>query len=278
MIGRLCRALLTRAARRWPAELRDSLLAEWRAELHVMPGATRRMRYAASLATSRPHREGAVVLRPQRDVAHGLVWLVLITVLPAVYLPLALNWTSGMDPNTVVWQTWVAGGSVVAAAVLGVVCGSLTTGVTRVIEPMAVACWTVGIGYVTVLANYVVEGSLDGALLTDLTYWALSAMALCTLAAWVARAGWRLLSWVIVVIAVPVTFWFANQHSALSDFSALGMEPFFGGEYLPAFLFTIGMQELLHVIIFLLVYAHVLVLRHRAVPVPLAEGSKEVAA
>ncbi|GAA2375499.1 hypothetical protein Cme02nite_05060 [Catellatospora methionotrophica] len=276
MISRLCHTLLARAARRWPVDLRAAMLAEWQAELHVLPTTAQRLRYAASLATSRPHREGAVLISPQRAVAHGLLWLALITVLPTVYLPLALNWTSGMDPGTVVWQTWVAGGSVVAAAVLGAVCGSLTTGVTRVIEPMSVARWTVGVGYVTVVAYYLVGGGLDGAMLTDMTYWALSAVALCTLAAKVAGAGWRLLSWVIVVIAVPVTFWFAHLHSALSDFSALGMEYFFGGEYLPAFLFAVGKQELLHVIIFLFVYAHVLVLRHRAAPV--AEASQEVAA
>ncbi|GAA1359112.1 hypothetical protein [Catellatospora chokoriensis] len=278
MIGRLCRALLTRAVRRWPVELRDALLAEWRAELHVMPGTARRLRYAASLATSRPHREAAVAVRPRRDLAHGVLWLVLIAGLPAVYLPLALNWTSSTDPYMIVWQPWVAAGSVVAAAALGIFCGSLTTGVTQAIKPMSVARWTVGVAYVAVLAYYVVEGSLDGALLTDMTYWALSVAALCTLAAWVARAGWTWLSWAIVVVAVPVTFWFANLHNGLSDFSALGLEPFFGGEHLPAFAFAVGRQELLHVIIFLLVYAHVLVLRHRAVPVPVVEAPKEVAA
>ncbi|GAB4050540.1 hypothetical protein [Catellatospora paridis] len=278
MISRLCHGLLARAARRWPVDLRDAMLAEWQAELHVLPTTAQRLRYAASLATSRPHREGAVVIRPHRDVAHGLLWLLSITVLPAVYLPLALNWTSSTDPIMIVWQTWVAAGSVVAAAVLGIVCGSLTTGVTQSIKPMAVARWTTGIAYVAILAYYVVEGSLDGALLTDMTYWALSAAALCTLAAWVARAGWMSLSWAIVVIAVPVSFWFANLHNGLSDFSALGMEPFFGGEHLPAFTFAVGKQELLHVIIFLFVYAHVLVLRHRAVPVPVVEAPKEVAA
>ena len=93
MIKRLCRAFLTAAARRWPDYLRDEMLAEWRAELHAMPGTARRLRYAASLAASRPHREPAVVVRPGRNFAHAVLSLVLIAGLPMLYAQLALGWT-----------------------------------------------------------------------------------------------------------------------------------------------------------------------------------------
>ncbi|WP_433343764.1 hypothetical protein [Micromonospora sp. CA-111912] len=54
---RLADSLLRIAARRWPAELRADLHREWAAELHVLAAEgrpARMLRYAASLAASRP--------------------------------------------------------------------------------------------------------------------------------------------------------------------------------------------------------------------------------
>ncbi|NUT31764.1 MAG: hypothetical protein HOV79_01695 [Hamadaea sp.] len=54
---RISAALLTLAASRWPAALRDDLRREWTAELHVLSEGGRSwamLRYAVSLAVSRP--------------------------------------------------------------------------------------------------------------------------------------------------------------------------------------------------------------------------------
>jgi hypothetical protein len=158
----------------------------------------------------------------------------------------------------------------VAAVVLGIVCAGVTTGVTQLIRPVLVPLWTIGIPYATMVAVLVVEGYPYRSTLIDLSCWALSAVVLGTLATLVARAGRALLSWTIVATAVAASFWFMNMHGALSHFDAMGMELFFGGRYLPAFAFVVGISPGLHVTIFLLVYAHRLVRRHRAVQAHLA--------
>ncbi|WP_432987149.1 hypothetical protein [Dactylosporangium sp. CA-233914] len=53
---RLAALLLTLAALRWPAELREDMLAEWSAEVHTLAGTGRHwpmLRFAASLAATR---------------------------------------------------------------------------------------------------------------------------------------------------------------------------------------------------------------------------------
>jgi hypothetical protein len=257
--------LLTSAARRWPAELRGEMLAEWRAEMHAIPGTARRLRYAASLATSRPHRERAIMVRPGRNFAHAVLSLVLVAGLPVLYPRLAIGWSTNYNEGTIAWQAWVGAGGIVAAVVLGIVCAGVTTGVTQLIRPVLVPLWTIGIPYASMVAVLVVEGYPYRSTLIDLSCWTLSAVVLGTLATLVARAGRALLSWTIVVIAVAVSFWFANMHSALSHFNPMGMEGFFDGRFLPAYAFIVGINAMLHVTIFLLVYAHRLVRRHRAV-------------
>jgi len=265
MTRRLCHALLTSAARRWPAELRGEMLAEWRAELYAMPGTARRLRYAASLATSRPHREPALVVSPGRNLAHLVLSLVLLAGLPAVYLPLAIGWTSAYWPGSIPGQEWAAAGGIVGAVVLGIICARVTTGVTQLIRPAFVPLWTIGIAYAMLLAWPFLEGHLPyRSDLIDQSCWALSAVVLCVLAGRVARGGKVVLSWGIVVIAVAVSFWFSIMHNNLSHFDALGMETFFDGEFLPAYLFVVGRHTFLHVTFFLLVYAHHVVRRHRA--------------
>jgi hypothetical protein len=270
MTRRLCHALLTSAARRWPAELRGEMLAEWRAELHATPGTVRRLRYAASLATSRPHRERAIVVRPGRNFAHAVLSLLLVGALPVLYLWLAVRWSTHYDKSTIVWQAWVGAGGIVAAVVLGIVCAGVTSGVTQLIRPMLVPLWTIGIAYATMVAVIVMAWYPNRATLIDLSCWALSAVVLGTMATFVARAGRALPSWMIVVIAVAVSFWFANMHGALSHFNAMGMDGLFGGRFLPGYAFAVGTNAMLHVTIFLLVYAHRLVRRHRAVQGQLA--------
>lgn len=270
MIGRLCHALLTSAARRWPAELRDEMLAEWRAELQAAPGTARRLRYAASLATSRPHHERAVVVRPGRNFAHAVLSLLLVAVLPVLYPWLSIGWTTEYNRGTIAWQAWAGAGGIVAAVVLGIICAGVTSGVTQLIRPVFVPLWTIGIAYAAMVAFLVVAEYPNRATLIDLSCWALSAVVLGTLATLAARAGRTLLSWTIVVIAVAVSFWFANMHGALSHFDAMGMDGFFSGRFLPAYAFAVGTNATLHVTIFLLVYAHRLVRRHRAVPAHVA--------
>ncbi|MEV4411331.1 hypothetical protein [Catellatospora sp. NPDC049609] len=264
MIKRLCGLLLSVAARRWPARLRDEMLTEWRAELHATPGTLRRWRYAASLATSRPHRQPALVAAPGRNPAHAVLSFLLIAGLPAAYLPFAVSWTSAYSVDTIAWQTWAAAASIVAAVVLGLGCARLTTGVTQLIRPTFVPLWTIGIALAVLLVWPLAEGRLpDRATVIDLSCWALSAVVLCTLAARVALSGRAVLSWAVVVVAGAVAFWFANMHNHLSHFSALGMEYFFDGRFLTAYVFVVAVQPLLHVNVFLLVYTHHLVRRHR---------------
>jgi hypothetical protein len=93
----LCRALLWLAARRWPAELRSDLTAEWAAEVHMLAAERQRLaavRFAASLALSRGPRAvppplfelGSSVL--QRFMhALFLVLAPALTVLVAIFLP-----------------------------------------------------------------------------------------------------------------------------------------------------------------------------------------------
>jgi hypothetical protein len=83
---RFARLLLAVAARRWPAALRDDLHREWVAEVHVLAADReewRMLRYAASLALSRPARV-APVAAPIR------VWPAVRLVLVAPLAALAL--------------------------------------------------------------------------------------------------------------------------------------------------------------------------------------------
>jgi hypothetical protein len=191
--------------------------------------------------------------------------LLLVAGLPVVYPRLAIGWSTNYNESTIAWQAWAGAGGIVAAVVLGIVCAGSTSGVTQLIRPPLVPLWTIGITYATLVAVLVVDGYPNRSTLIDLSCWALSAVGLGTLATLVARAGRALLSWMIVVIAVAVSFWFANMHVALSHFDAMGMEGFFDGRFLPAYAFVIGTNAMLHVTIFLLVYGHRLVRRHRAV-------------
>lgn len=277
MIRRLCGAFLAGAARRWPAELRDEMLAEWRAELHSTPRVWRRLRFAASLAASRPHREPALVVSPRRRLAHAALSLLLLLGLPAPYLLLAVTWTWSYSSDTITHQAWVGVGSIAGAIVLGFICARVTTGVTQLISPMLVPLWTFGLALAGILALIAASGGVPAmADLIDLSLWALSAAVLCTLAARLASAGRPALSWGTAAVAVAVSFWFSIMHSNLSRFEPTGMEPFFDGAFLPAFVFFIGTRGFFHLTLFLVVYAHHLVRRHRAasthVPAPSPAG------
>ncbi|MEU8078841.1 hypothetical protein AB0B31_25810 [Catellatospora citrea] len=262
MIGRLCHAFLASAARRWPAELRGEMLAEWRAELHAIPTSARRLRYAASLATSRPHREPALVVSPGRNLAHLALSFVLVAGLPWVYGRLSLGWTTYVSDDTIGRQAWAGVGGIVGAVALGIICARATTGATQLIRPAFVPLWTVGITYATSVAGPVLEGYQPNlSHVIGYSWWALSAGVLCTLAGRVARVGRVLLSWGIVVLAVAVSFTILDG----GVYHVGGrMAVFFDGRFLPGFLFVVATHIGLHVTIFMLVYAHCLVRRHRA--------------
>ncbi|MEV0459146.1 hypothetical protein [Catellatospora methionotrophica] len=278
MIRRLCHTFLAGAARRWPADLRAEMLAEWRAELHALPGMTRRLRYAASLAVSRPHREPAVVVRPGRNVVHAVLSLALLAIVPVLYPGLVVRLSNLYSEDTIAWQVWVGVGGLVAAVVLGIICAGVTTGVTQLVRPVLVPLWTIGAAYAVMLAVLLAQGWHDRARLIDMSCWAASAVVLGALAAMAARAGRAALSWGVVATGVAVSWWFWYMHSTMSHFDALGMETFFGGRFLPAYAFVVGTDAMLHVNIFLFVYAQVLVLRHRVAPAPVAEASSGVVA
>lgn len=256
MIRRLCHALLTSAASRWPADLRAEMLAEWRAELHAMPGGVRRLRYAASLARSRPHREAAVVVRPGRNFAHAVLSLVLLAGLPMLYMHLALGWTTFYSEDTATWQAWVGAGSILAAAGLAIICARVTTGVTQLIRPVLLPVWSFGSLYATLAAWPLLSGQLPNrSHLASAALWAVSAVALGALAAGARPA---LVSWGIVVAAVPVSFWFLSM-----GFEAIGAG-YVGSGPLAEYLFTFAVRTPVHVAVFLLVYANHLAQRHRA--------------
>ncbi|MEU8074625.1 hypothetical protein AB0B31_04190 [Catellatospora citrea] len=256
MIGRLCHALLTSAARRWPADLRAEMLAEWRAELHALPGGVRRLRYAASLAVSRPHREAAVLVRPGRNFAHAVLSLVLLAGLPMLYMDLALGWTTVYSEDTVTWQAWVGAGSIPAAAGLAIICARVTTGVTQLIRPVLLPAWSIGSLYATLAAWPLLSGHLPNrSNLASTALWALSAVALGTLAV---RARPALVSWGLVVAAVPVSFWFITM-----GIETIG-EEYVGRGPLAGYLFTLAVRTPVHVAVFLLVYANHLARRPRA--------------
>ncbi|GAA1359110.1 hypothetical protein [Catellatospora chokoriensis] len=256
MIRRLCHALLTSAARRWPADVRAEMLAEWRAELHALPGGVRRLQYAASLAVSRPHREAAVVVRPGRNFAHAVLSLVLLAGLPMVYMDLALGWTTGYSEDTVTWQAWVGAGSIPAAAGLAIICARVTTGVTQLIRPVLLPVWSIGSLYATLAAWPLLSGHLPNrSHLASTALWALSAVALGTLAA---RARPAVVSWGLVAAAVPVSFWFLTM-----GFENIGAG-YVSSSPLAEYLFTLAVRTPVHVSVFLLVYANHLARRPRA--------------
>ncbi|MEU7820872.1 hypothetical protein [Catellatospora sp. NPDC049133] len=257
MIKRVCDRFLTAAARRWPADLREEMLAEWRAELRAMPGTARRLRYAASLATSRPHRAEAVAVRPGRSFAHTVLSLVLVAALPVLYLRLSVEWTTFYDEDSIGWQAWAGVGGMVGAVLLGIICAGVTTGVTQLIRPALVPLWVFGILFVVLTAWPLVEGfAFNRSHAGDGLRLALSAGLLCTLAGRISRAS---LSWGVVAIAVPVSYW-----AMVTRFDPYGMEMFFDGRIVPGYLFMFVTQAPIHVMIFLLVYANLLARRHRA--------------
>ncbi|MEV4202526.1 hypothetical protein [Micromonospora globbae] len=109
---RLAEALLRAATRRWPAEYRDELGREWSAELHVLAAQRQRLRmlrYAASLAASRPDgplagpravrgRAGrtaaALLLAPVAGVGIVLVSAVVMAVVVNGFLATTVSWST----------------------------------------------------------------------------------------------------------------------------------------------------------------------------------------
>ncbi|MBU2669418.1 hypothetical protein KOI35_38490 [Actinoplanes bogorensis] len=82
-MDRLARALVTAAARRWPADLADIMRAEWLAELAAIPGRGGKLAFAASLAVSpavdEPSWSSRVAILGRDAVVAGGVTLVAAT-------------------------------------------------------------------------------------------------------------------------------------------------------------------------------------------------------
>ena len=82
MIRWLWESLLEGAARKWPADRRAEMLAEWRAEAQAAPGGWHRLRYAISLATSpAPDRAAVGVGRAVAGIAGSLAVLLVLPIL-----------------------------------------------------------------------------------------------------------------------------------------------------------------------------------------------------
>jgi hypothetical protein len=254
MIKLLCGVFLNGAASRWPAETREEMLAEWRAEMHAAPGTSRRLRYAVSLAVARPHGEQAI---SGATIAWSLLGSLVVTVgLPVIYLWKAVDWTGAYSEDTIPWQVWVAVASVVAAVPLAIICARVTSGVTQLIRPAAVGVWTFLPPMIAWFATYfALHGVPVHSDVIDISLWALTATVLCGVAASVARRH-AAFSWGVLAVGVLAAYWFRNMHNEISHFDLTGMEFFFGGSWPAGYSFLVGSSPNFHVTIFLLVYAH----------------------
>jgi hypothetical protein len=86
-IDHLARTLVTAAARRWPADLRDDLAREWHAELEALGRNRRKLAFAASIAASpaveEPDEEPATWARRYAEWGRALSVPVALTLLAA---------------------------------------------------------------------------------------------------------------------------------------------------------------------------------------------------
>ncbi|MFG1658615.1 hypothetical protein ACGFIY_19020 [Micromonospora chersina] len=233
---RLAGVLLRAAARRWPAELRDELVREWDAELHVLAGRGQRWRmlgFAASLAVSRagaPVVDRAVPDRRLRRTARVLLLAppacVAAVVVAAVVMSLAyavlgalVPWATAAQPP--LWSGLTAGaGALLALLVTRAARRTVRTG------PLATALGVVlpiGLTVTVVLAALAgrgergVPGTVPGLLL-----W----LALLVPALWgagiLARRGRTRLAWAVGVLGALVA---ADAAVVLAVVSAIPAAP-----------------------------------------------------
>jgi len=167
MIERLCLLLLRRAAGRWRDD--GEMLAEWRAELYTMDSRRERLRFAASLAASRPHRTRTI---PLSGALPGVVvsFLLLLT-LPIAYLAITSLFWRIFSSDTVVWQSSVAVACGVGAVAMGVACARMTSGVTQVIKPLFLPAWVFGVPFLVYLTLAVLSKPSYMSTLIDTSVW-----------------------------------------------------------------------------------------------------------
>ncbi|MEU4478820.1 hypothetical protein AB0F68_12250 [Micromonospora sp. NPDC023966] len=233
---RLAGSLLRAAARRWPAELRDDLVREWDAELHVLAGRGERwrmLRFAASLATSRagtPVVDRAVLHRRLRHTAGVLLLAppacVVVVVLAAAVLRVAfgaldvrLDWAAAVQLP--IWSGLTAG----MAALLALL---VTRAARRTVRtgPLATALGVVlpiGLTVTVVLAALAGRGErgLPGTV-PGLLLW----LALLVPALWgaglLARRGRTRLAWAVGLLGALVA---ADAAVVLAVVSAIPATP-----------------------------------------------------
>jgi hypothetical protein len=136
----LVQLLLQMAVRRWPAHLRDEMLAEWQGELHELASRRQRrqmLRFAASLAATRPRLGGREpFFDPDASIGRVLRHAALLVAAPAACVALGAFGTIALVVNVLlVMLAWVAGltspllrpWSVVGAVVLPAVVVVLVT-------------------------------------------------------------------------------------------------------------------------------------------------------
>jgi len=259
-VNRWTDLLLRNAASRWPQHSRAEVLSEWRAEIAAIPGRWHRQRFAWSLATSSPHRSPQVSFKRAGLSLVGSFFAVILV--PLGFLVFAVSSYSMISSDTIGFQSTSAALSVVMAVALGLLCARLTSGVAALFRPRLIPLWTMGV-YVTVWLGYMLMlGGPVTADMIDTACWAVSAVVLM----WVAQlVGPARLAWAALGGSIAVSFYFANMHSTLmSRLDLQGIDGFFDGRWLPAFLFVVGTNGILHVTIFLQVYTHSLARRVRA--------------
>ncbi|MGY0006295.1 hypothetical protein [Micromonospora sp. I033] len=233
---RLAGSLLRAAVRRWPAELRDDLVREWDAELHVLAGRGERwrmLRFAASLATSRAgapvvdrpvlHRRlrrtaGVLLLAPPACVAVVVVTAVVMS-LAIRALELHVEWATPMQLP--LWSGLTAGlGTLLALVVARAARRTVRTG------PLATALGVVlpiGLTVTVLLAALAGRGErgLPGAA-PGLLLW----LALLVPALWgaglLAHRGRTRLAWAVGVLGALVA---ADAAVVLAVVSAIPATP-----------------------------------------------------
>lgn len=252
MIRPLCSVLLQAAARRWPPDTRDDLLSEWRAELHASSGMWQRLRFAGSLAASRPHRAAPVLWTPRSVLGAAASVVVLLGTL--AYARVAVAWTSGGSSGTIGWQSWVGAISMVAAILLGFICARFTSGVTQLVRLKGLPFWTFGIIYAALLfGEAAYYNGPDKAALIDNSLWLMSGVVFSLAAVWLTRSRRSAAAWVAVGVGTLLTYWFGRMHGSIFYY-AEQMGLVFGLPLPASLAFTVGTSPAVHITLFCFVY------------------------
>lgn len=255
MSERFCLLLLRRTAKRWPRG--DEMLAEWRAELYTMDIVWDRLRYALSLAVSRPYRTSTLSVR--RALPGIVTSFLLLLAVPVALVAIASRFWTVFGSDTVVMQSWTVAGCAAGAIVLGVYCARFTAGVSRVIRPLLLSSWVFGVPYLA----YVTMAGLSGYWLTsavqDMSAWVAGAIICGIVAVRLTLRGHTTVAWVFVALAAPVV----TSLSALHMFGylldgSMGLPGWSAGWAVLSF----ATQPYLHVTLFGLVHTRSLAARH----------------